>query len=171
MDLSKLSTGDKLVAGAALALFVSLFFPWFGVDFEGAGGFSASASASGYDAGGFLFAILPLLLALVMVGQIALARLAPQTKLPEPPLPWGQVHLIAGGVALALVLLKFLIGEDGEDVVDIGRKWGIFVSLLAVIALAAGGFLKKREDGATTGATGSSGPRTVGNAGGGTPAG
>ena len=38
MDLTKLTLGDKVLAGSGLALFIFSFFPWFGVDGYGGGG-------------------------------------------------------------------------------------------------------------------------------------
>lgn len=148
MDLSRLSSADKVILGAALALFITLFLPWFSVD-VGGGVVDASGSASGFDAGGFLFAIVPLLIAIVMAAQIAIDRFSPGTTLPNPPVPWGQVHLILGAIALALIVLKFLIGEDagvGDAAgVDVSRSWGIFLSILAAAALTFGGFQKRGE--------------------------
>lgn len=151
MDLSRLSMGDKVILGSAIALFITLFLPWFSID----GGLVGDVGISGYDTGGFLFAIIPLLLAIVMAAQIALARFASGTQLPQPPVPWGQVHLIAGVAALVLVALKLLIGESdlGTDVID--RSYGLFLSLLAAAGLAAGGFLKSQEGEPASSTTGS----------------
>ena len=38
MDLTKLTLGDKVLAGSGLALFVFSFLPWFGVEGYGGGG-------------------------------------------------------------------------------------------------------------------------------------
>ena len=32
MDLSKLTTSDKLIAGGGIVLFISMFLPWYGID-------------------------------------------------------------------------------------------------------------------------------------------
>jgi len=142
VDLNKLTQGEKVIAGSAIAFLLFTFMPWFG---------KYGQSRNGWDY--FLFGIIPLLLAIAMVAQIAIARFS-ETKLPDPPLPWGQIHLIAGCVAGALVLLKLLIGDSagGGSVaglsipsVDLDRKFGIFLAFLAAIGLAAGGFLKSKE--------------------------
>ena len=140
MDLNKLTQGEKVIAGSAIALLIFSFLPWYGVDVSIAG-FSRSYSRSGWDY--FLFGIIPVLLALAMLVVIALSRFT-ETKLPDPPLPGGQIHLIAGCVAGALVLLKLLIGDDVGGF-DLDRKYGIFLALLAGLGLAAGGYLKSRE--------------------------
>ena len=140
MDLNKLTQGEKIIAGSAIALLIFSFFPWYGVDVNIAG-FSRSYNRSGWDY--FLFGIIPVLLAVAMVVLIALNRFT-ETKLPDPPLPWGQIHLIVGCIAAALVLLKLLIGDDVSGF-DLDRKFGIFLALIAGIGLAAGGFVKSRE--------------------------
>jgi hypothetical protein len=136
VDLNKLTQSEKVIAGSAIALLIFSFFPWYGVTILG-----RSASRNGWDY--FLFGVIPVLLALVMVAQIAIARFS-ETKLPDPPLPWGQIHLIVGCVAGALVVLKLLIG-DSVSGFDLDRKFGIFLAAIAGIGLAAGGFLKSKE--------------------------
>ncbi len=136
MDLNKLTQSDRIIAGSALALILFSFFPWYGIDV----GFG-SASRNGWDY--FLFGIIPVLLAVVMVAQIAVNRFT-DTKLPDIPVSWGQVHMIAGIVAAALVVLKLLIGDDVGGF-DLDRKFGLFLAAIAALGLAAGGFLKSRE--------------------------
>jgi hypothetical protein len=136
VDLNKLTQGEKVIAGSAIAFFIFSFLPWYG---------KGGASRNGWDY--FLFGVIPLLLAIAMVVVIALSRFT-DTKLPDPPLPWGQIHLIAGCVAAALVFLKLLIGDSVGVLgfnIDLDRKFGIFLALLAGLGLAAGGYLKSRE--------------------------
>jgi hypothetical protein len=141
VDLNKLTQGEKVIGASAIALLIFSFLPWYGVDVSIPGLGTRSYSRSGWDY--FLFGIIPVLLAIAMVVVIALSRFT-ETKLPDPPLPWGQIHLIAGCVAGALVLLKLLIGDDVGGF-DLDRKYGIFLALIAGIGLAAGGFLKSKE--------------------------
>jgi hypothetical protein len=151
MDLNKLTTGDKIVAGSFLAFFIAMLLPWFGE-----GGFNGN----GFDVG-FFWGTFPLLLGIVMVVQIALDRFT-TTELPELPVTWGQIHLGLGGFIAFLVIIKLLIGEEvcflGECV-SISRKFGLFLAVLAAIGMAVGGFFKMQEDGGTaTAGTGSSSP-------------
>jgi hypothetical protein len=143
VDLSKLTQSDKVIAGSAIAFLIFSFFPWYG---------KGSYSRNGWSY--FLFGIIPLLLAVVMVAQIGISRFT-ETKLPDLPITWGQVHLIAGGLAAALVLLKLIIGDKyglgvsilGVHVpsISLDREFGIFLAFLATLGLAAGGFLKSQE--------------------------
>lgn len=151
MDLSKLTTGDKLVLGGGIAYLIFMFLPWYGY-----GG--TDASNSGWDY--FLGGVLPLILIVVMVVHVAITRFSPETTLPDLPLPWGQVHLIAGGIAAVLVLLRTIIGSDIEGFgvsFDLDRKYGLFLALIAAVVVAAGGYLKSTEgdDAPAGGGTGS----------------
>lgn len=137
MDLNKLTQGEKVIAGSAIAFFIFSFLPWYGK-----GGYSRNGWSY------FLFGVIPVLLAIIMVAQIAISRFT-ETKLPDLPLSWGQIHLIAGGLAAVLVLLKLLIGDKysvfGFGSISLDREYGLFLGFLAGIGLAAGGFLKSRE--------------------------
>lgn len=151
VDLNKLTTSDKMIAGGAIVYFVSMFLDWFS---RSEGGFSISASGWDYFLGG----VIPLILILVMTAHVLISRLAPETKLPDLPLPWAQVHLFAGAAAAAIVLLRLIIPAEiefgGFDTgEDFDRAFGIFLALLAALVVAAGGYLKSQEgdSGSSTG--------------------
>lgn len=142
MDLNKLSTSDKVIAGSGILLFIAYFLPWFTAD---AG--IVSVDATGGDVG-FLWATLPMLLGLIMAGVVIATKLF-DVKLPDLPVPWGQAMLGAGALAAVLVVLKLIIGEDTDGAealgIDISRGIGIFLATIAALGLAAGGFLKLQE--------------------------
>jgi hypothetical protein len=140
VDLNKLSTADRVVGVSAIVFLIATFLPWYGLDTD-----FGSYKESGWDY--FLTGMIPLLLAIAMVAQIAITRFS-TTKLPALPLPWNQVHLIAGAVILVLLVLRTVIGADagaGGFEIDLDRKYGLFVALIAAIGLAVGGFLKSKE--------------------------
>jgi hypothetical protein len=151
VDLSKLTTTEKLIAGSGLVLFIASFLPWFEVSVEGIG----SETGNGWDVG-FLWAGLPALLGLAAAGIILATRLGSAT-LPDLPVTWGQAFLGAGVLSAFLVVLKLIIGEDeptGADIfggVEISRAWGLFVAALAALAFAAGGYLRFQEEKGRTG--------------------
>jgi len=153
VDLNKLTTSDKVIAGSGILLFIAYFLPWFKVDFGGVLG--GSASASGGDVG-FFWATLPMLIGLAMAGSVIASKLF-DVKLPDLPVPWGQAYLGLGGLAALLVVLKLLIGEDPSEIVK--RAFGLFVATIAAVGLAAGGFLKFQEGNSSDGgSTGGSAP-------------
>lgn len=151
MDLSKLTTGDKVILGSAAAYFIFLFLPWFEFDAAGVTGglVTGGVDANGFDVG-FLWGLFPLILALVMVAIVAVRAFSPDTELPDLPITYGQLLLGLGGLAAFLVIVKLLIGEDFFN-----RQYGLFLATLAAIGLAVGGFLKMQEgDDAAAGASG-----------------
>lgn len=141
MDLNKLSTGDKVIAGSGILFLISTFLPWWGLDLDELGTYSNS----GWDY--FLTGILPLLIIVAMIGVIYVTRFT-TTALPKLPLPWSQVFLIAGGVVAVLLVLRVLVGSSegsGAFEVDLDRMWGLWVALLAALGVGAGGLLKSKE--------------------------
>jgi len=140
MDLNRLTLGDRVVAISAILFLIFMFFPWYGLERDVFGDFNRN----GFDY--FFFGWIPLLIAVAMVVQIALARFS-DTRLPTPgPLTWGRVHLIAGGVAALLVLIRLALRDEvGFTDFELDRKFGIFLAFLATLGLVAGGLLKSRE--------------------------
>jgi hypothetical protein len=140
--VDKLTTADKVIFGSTIVFLISLFLPWYGIE---AAGFEFNNKGTDY----FLTGWLPLLLAIVMCAQIAITRFSPDTKLPDPPVPWGQVHLAAGVTIVVLLILRLLIASDDYQGIDtnedFSRKYGLFIAVLAAIGLAVGGYLKNQE--------------------------
>jgi NADH:ubiquinone oxidoreductase subunit 6 (subunit J) len=136
VDLNKLSTADQVIGASAILFLLALFMPWYGL---------AGGSNNGWDY--FLTGILPLLIAAAMVAVIAIQRFT-TTELPKPPIPWSQIHLIAGAVIVVLLLLRVLITSDVEvlgESFDLDRKYGLWIALIAAIGLGLGGYLKNQE--------------------------
>jgi len=149
VDLSKLTTSDKLILGGVLAYLIFMFFPWYGIDVS-VFGTTQSFSSSGWDY--FLGGILPLILILVMCSHVLVSAFS-DTELPEPPVPWAQVHMGTGIVAAVIVVLRLLIASDDYGSIDTGvnldRKFGLFLAVIAAIVVAVGG-VKKSQEGEST---------------------
>jgi peptidoglycan biosynthesis protein MviN/MurJ (putative lipid II flippase) len=141
VDLSKLTQSDKVIGISGILLLIFSFFPWYGIDTA-----FGNYNRNGWDY--FLFGTLPVLLAIAIVVLIALQRFS-DVKLPDLPIPWTQAYLIGAGIAAALILLKLLIGDDVANV-DLDRKFGLFLALLAALGLVAGCVLKSREPASDT---------------------
>jgi hypothetical protein len=140
VDLKKLSQGEMVIGGSGIVLFVASFLTWFKAEVQGFGGLAAG-TANGWDVG--FLGWFPVLIGMAMVALVAVRAFAPQVKLPDLPLPWGQVEFIAGCVAAVLLILKLLIGEDdGGGLVEISRGVGLFLAVLAGIGLAVGGYMR-----------------------------
>jgi hypothetical protein len=138
VDLSKLNTTDKVIAGSGLLLFIASFLPWFGKGpFDG----------NGWDVG-FLWGGIPALLGLLAALVVLGVRLG-DMKMPELPATTGQIMLGAGAISALLVVLKLLIGYKacGFNVcVHLDRKIGLFLAAIAAIGLLYGGFQAYREE-------------------------
>ena len=71
-------------------------------------------------------------------------------NLPED-VPWPVLLLAAGALALLLVLFRLLdipapdVPAVAEDSVDFGRKFGLFLALVAAAAIAYGGWRANSE--------------------------
>jgi hypothetical protein len=153
LDFSRLRTGEIVVAVGGLALFIFMFFDWFGGGVEistggtqeipGVGEVPSEPTleetgVSGWDAlqdfSGFL-------IALSAVSGVALAGLAASgRRLNLGGVPRGAGTAILGSLAVLLILWRFL-ANPGD------LKIGIFLGLAAAIAVAVGALMALRENG------------------------
>jgi hypothetical protein len=159
VDLSKLSTGDKVIGISAIVYLIAMFLPWYGVDFPG-----GSLNNSGWSY--FLGGIIPLLLIVLVAAKIAISKFSPQTKLPEIPIPWSQAILGASAAAAVIVILRLAIPSDdlggfSNIGVDLDRKYGLIIATLAAIGVAVGAFMKyqAKEDDVAGAGPGSAPPQ------------
>lgn len=147
MDLTKLSLGDKVIAGSGIALLIFSFFPWLGIEVG-----PYSDSKSGWS---FTLTLIAILIGIAMVVLVALKAFG--VDLPAlGKVTWGQALLGMGAVAFVFVLIKLIAGPHvdtgGLDVAyDKTRGIGIFLGLIATAGLAAGGYMRMQEDKAGAG--------------------
>jgi hypothetical protein len=90
--------------------------------------------------------LLAVLIGIAMVVLVALKAFGVQ---PQSGAPWGTILLVMGVVVFAFILIKLIAGVDvdsGPFDVDVKRKFGIFVGLIAGAGLAVGGYLKFQEE-------------------------
>ncbi len=136
MNTSQLSRAEMIAGGGAIVLLISLFLPWYGVDVE-SGPIEFSVTATAWEAFGFID-ILLFLAAVATAGAIAAKATGRASALPVPP---AQVVMIAGVAALVLIIFR-LISLPGPDVdvdgVDFGRRYGLFLGLIAAGAIVYG---------------------------------
>lgn len=143
MDTSKISFGEMIAGAAAVVLFIVMFVPWYGASASVAG-FSASANASAWQAFSFVD-ILLLLVVLVTIGLVVARATGNMPPLPQPP---GLIIAVAGVLAVVLILFRLLVVPDGGVSgvnVDISRKIGIFLGLIAAAGVAFGGWTAMNE--------------------------
>jgi hypothetical protein len=149
VDISKLSRGEQLISVSGIVLFIFSFFKWYGVDFGGGsvGDIDipgVSVSVNGWDT---TLGLLAAIIALVMVAQVLASKLGGMNMPDLGSVTWGQVHLGLGALALLFLVIRLIDAGDGID-----RKLGLFVSFVAAVGLAVGGYLKFQEEKAGGGA-------------------
>jgi hypothetical protein len=141
MDTSRLTTGDIIAGAGGVVLLISLFLPWYGVSIDIAN-VSVSESATGWESLDFID-ILLFLISIAAIGVVA-ARAAGQLPADVP----GAVVLLGlGGLAVLLVLYRIIDIPAGDvpDEVDLSRKIGVFIALIASGAIAYGGWRTNTE--------------------------
>jgi hypothetical protein len=140
-DPSAVSRPNWIAAGGSLILLITVFLSWYTYSIKGAGSFGgASGNQNGWDSGAG--AKLVALLALIALVAIGIEMFAPTVTLPVPA---SLIVIGAGGLSILLVLLKIVSKPDGHGVVSVGLAYGIFVSFLAAVVTAYGGYLKMNE--------------------------
>jgi hypothetical protein len=125
LDFSRLRNGEIVAAASGLALFIFMFFHWFG------GGVSAWDALQ--DFSGFL-------IALAAVSGVALGVLAAAGQRINLPFQRGVGTLVLGKLAVLLILWRIL-ANPGDP------KVGIFLGLIAAAGIAVGAWMALREDG------------------------
>ena len=152
-DFAAVPRSVWISAGGALILLISVFFSWYTATASvslpgGAGSLSRSASGSGWDSGDG--AKLVALLALVILAVWAVDLFADNITLPFPA---ALVALVLGAVALLVCVIKFFSKPGGPDLTSFGGTlhfsvsvaWGLYVAILAAIAVIVGAYMHMNE--------------------------
>jgi hypothetical protein len=131
MDLSKMTTGQKIILGGGVLLIINLFLPWYRVSVMG---FSASINA--FDTflawfGSFCAIAGAVIIALKMFGNV---------KIAAGPLKAEHLALALAALGFVLILLR-LITETSSVFI------GIFIGLIATAGMTYGGFLAMKDEG------------------------
>jgi hypothetical protein len=133
--LRSLPPESRVTGGAAAALVISLFLPWYQVSFF-SGGKAISDSRSALQV--FTWVEGAILLVALAVLYLVWARAQRQAF----HLPGGDGFVVSAAGTWALLLIIWrLFDKPGvnEPAATVGIQWGIFFSLLAAVALVAAG--------------------------------
>ncbi|MSO78058.1 MAG: hypothetical protein EXQ79_00435 [Acidimicrobiia bacterium] len=156
VDISKLSRGEQVVGASGIVLLIFSFFNWYGV-----GGGSVDVGGVDVEVGGFgvngwqapssFLSLIAILLGIAMAGYVVAKLLG--VELPAKVGGQGIGLLMFGGgvIALLFVLIKYISNTEGPE------KFGFYVSILACVGLAAGGYLIAKERGDLPSALGGKG--------------
>ena len=150
MDTSRISFGEMVAGASGLALFIFMFFPWYGVkaEFEGLGDVEGG-SGNAWD----FFSFIDIILFLVILLAVGMALARASGSMPANlPAPAGMIVAAAGALAVLLILFRLISAPDPDatgDAVDLSRKIGIFLGLIAAVGIAFGGYtaMNERETG------------------------
>jgi hypothetical protein len=146
VDKLKLSTANLIIVIGGAVMLIASFLDFYkskgsitvgGVTFRVA----TSGGGNAWSSHAFLIATIPALIGIVMAAQVAITAFASGVKLPEHVLglTWNQIHLVLGFQA-TIMMLAFLIQDTGLD-----KGIGLFLMLLAAIALLVGAVLRMQE--------------------------
>jgi hypothetical protein len=154
--LSKLSPGEKVAGGSAIALFIFMFFNWFGAEVSGVGGFSGSVSGEAGNAWDTLDFI-PIVLLITIIAALVMASLRLTDSAYEPPVAMSTLVTVLGVISVLLILFRIIdpptFASFGGVSVDATLSLGIFLGLIAAGGIAYGGYSTMREEGITFGDT------------------
>jgi hypothetical protein len=131
-DLRSLSTGTKIVLGAAILLLISMFFNWQEVSVEVSGVEVASAGQNAWH--GFWGVVMGLL-TLAMIAWVGAQLL--NVKLPDLPVPARTITLALGALIFAFALIKNLVD-------DYSTFWS-YIGVVLAAAVAVGAWLRSQE--------------------------
>jgi hypothetical protein len=150
-DISRLRRADQIVGGAAIAFFIVLFFfKWYGVSSNvgAVSGLNINVTRSGWDTftnSRWIWIIT------IIVGLGSVVLVAAQRKL-ELPLQPGVI--VAGLGALSTIFILYRIvhhptasASFGSFHASVGIKLGIWLGLIAAMALTYGGYLQMQAEG------------------------
>jgi len=154
MDTSRLGRGETIAAASAVALFLIMFiFSWFGVD-ASAGAFSASAGANAFESFGFIDLVLMLTVIVAIVG----AAMSANAQSVNTPVAISSVTAGLGILSVLLILFRIIsppdfgINDFGDIAgVEVSRKIGVFLGLIAAGGIAFGGWTAMQEEGTSFG--------------------
>ena len=156
------SNGDAAIGIGLIVALVAIFLPWYSASFScgglaGCGGLNTSASVGALsDWPGWLF-FLALLAGLAL---FVLRTFVPTVNIPQLPQSDAMIYTIIG-VFMAVMAIFWLLFHNGASFsgagYSAGVSFGLYIGLIAAIAVAVGGFLKRSEPQPVVSAYGGSG--------------
>ena len=126
MNLERVSRDDWIMGGVTLLLVIDLLFlPWFSIS---VGPFSASLTAT--DAPDGAFGILAVLAGILVIADLGVERLAPQTTVPAINASLTQTRFVLACVTALFVVLKFVFNIHFSDF-----GFGFYLGVILTAAL------------------------------------
>lgn len=153
MDLSKFKTSDWLKVGGAVLMLIAGFLTWWQPDCGGIAECEAFVDAAGLDVTAFdltFSGLFPWIL-LVAIGILTFLSASGLFKLPAN-IPAPLIFLVASAYSALFVIGRLLIDPYEGDVSDaVERGIGLYLAVVAVIAVLAGSYMGFKESGGDLG--------------------
>jgi hypothetical protein len=127
MDSSRLRQGEQIAAVSAVALFIFMFFDWFGIE-----GFTADA----WESFEYISSVLSITIAATL-GVVAVRALGRSLG----DIRGESLILVLGAISTILVLYRIINPIDDTD-----RKIGLWLGLIAAAGIAVGGYLASQAE-------------------------
>ncbi len=143
MDTNRLNQGEMIAAVSAVLLFLIMFiFDWFGVE-----GFGRNAWQS--------FGFIDIILLITILVAIGGAVMTVNAQSVNTPVAISAITAALGILSVLLILFRIIDPPGGGDVdtgfgtvsVEIGRKIGVFLGLIAAGGIAYGGWMAMQAEG------------------------
>jgi hypothetical protein len=134
-DLTRLTTVDRVVAGATFVTMISIWLPWFTGHYHALGE-TTSGSVSGTGLHGWLW--LEFLLALALLAYLG-ARTAWDRLPVQLPVAHELVLAAATGLQFLLIVIAFLARPSTDGLAGYSISWdfGAFLAVIASVVAAA----------------------------------
>jgi hypothetical protein len=157
MDTNRLNQGEMIAAiSAVLLLLIMFIFSWFGWG----GDLADQADAAGFDTGWNAwqsFGFIDIILFITILVAIGGALVSANAQSVNTPVAISSITAALGILSVLLILFRIISPPDfGTDVlggggIDVSRKIGVFLGLIAAGGIAYGGWRAMQEEGTSFG--------------------
>jgi hypothetical protein len=145
-DLGRLRRAEQVIGGGAIALFISVFFfKWYGVstNVPSIAGLNLNVSRTGWET----FTNSRWVWLITMLAALAAVALVATRRTPELPFSPGVIVTGLGALSTLLILYRIIhhptaSASFGSYHASAGIKLGIWLGLIASIAITYGGLLE-----------------------------
>jgi hypothetical protein len=155
MDFSRVRRGELIAGISGVALFIFMFFSWFGV--EGGtietpgGGVQITVPMEGSVTAWEAFDFIDIVLLLAVIAAVGLVVLSAAQSSVNLPVAASAITAGLGILATLLVLYRILDPPELAEGLDTSRKVGVFLGVIACAGVAIGGWMAMQEEGTTFG--------------------
>jgi hypothetical protein len=128
LRLARLRTGEWIAGVAGVVLLIVMFLRWYQID---------ARSIDAWEA----FSVTDIFLAAAAIAGILTAVLTAANTKPDAPITWEAGTVLVAFIATVLALYRLLDPPD-----DLTRCYGVYLGLIAVLAVLVGAFLAERDE-------------------------